>query len=154
MIKFQCLAFFSVYIRQCEFWMCTIVASPSFLPEENCNVFCSPSHQSPAWHTWHWQPPRALQSRAEPPAVTSERRQQDAEELRWGWRHGGPAGVRGGGLLHPSRGHIRHPRQPRLHLCAQRQQARDEGYIQVDTIQRWFYLYWYYIWVFWITTIS
>ena len=39
MIKVQCLAFFSVYIRQCEFWMCTIVASPSFLPEENCNVF-------------------------------------------------------------------------------------------------------------------
>ena len=128
MIKVQCLEFFSVYIRQCEFWMCTIVASPSFLPEENCNVFT----QSPVSRLAHLTLTATSYIAERSWAATSERRQQDAEELRWGWRHGGPAGVRGGGLLHPSRGHIRHPRQPRLHLCAQRQQARDEGYIQVE----------------------
>lgn len=147
MIKVQCLEFFSVYIRQCEFWMCTIVASPSFLPEENCNVFT----QSPVSRLAHLTLTAtsciAEQSRHQW-AETAGCRGAEVRVTAWGTSWG--TWWRAASSL--SWPHSASSATSPPSVCSETTGSRWR--LHSGRIQRWFYLYWYYIWVFLITTIS
>ena len=123
------------------------------------------SHRSPAWHTWHWRPPCALQSRA------SDRRHQDAPSRRgllrdsepscgpsfpglvtvsWPWGTSWDTWWRAASSL--SWPHSASSATSPPSVCSEITGSRWR--LHSGTIQTWLYLYWYYIGVFWITTIS